>query len=84
MSHFFNCQKINIITTGGTIEKTYSEKDGSLKNRTTAVKEIILAKLRLPYLAVEVREALSKDSLFMDDNDREILYQNILLRILLL
>ena len=38
-----------IITTGGTIEKTYDEFDGSLENRGTFIKNRILSKLRLPY-----------------------------------
>lgn len=61
---------ILIITTGGTIEKTYDEFDGSLENRGTSIKNRILGKLRLPYTNIEVQPLLSKDSLYMDDNDR--------------
>lgn len=66
-----------IITTGGTIEKTYDEFDGSLENRGTTIKNRILAKLRLPYTHIIVDSLMSKDSLYMDDNDRELLYQAV-------
>lgn len=67
-----------IITTGGTIEKTYDEFDGSLENRGTSIKNRILSKLRLPYTNIHVHPLLSKDSLFMDDADRELICQTIL------
>lgn len=67
-----------IITTGGTIEKTYDEFDGSLENRGTSIKNRILSKLRLPYTNIHVVPLLSKDSLFMDDTDRELISKAIL------
>ena len=66
-----------IITTGGTIEKTYDEFDGSLENRGTSIKNRILSKLRLPYTHIHVHPLLSKDSLFMDDQDREMICKAI-------
>ena len=66
-----------IITTGGTIEKTYDEFDGSLENRGTSIKNRILSKLRLPYTNIHVLPLLSKDSLHMDDSDRELICQTI-------
>lgn len=66
-----------IITTGGTIEKTYDEFDGSLENRGTSIKNRILSKLRLPYTNIHVHPLISKDSLYMDDTDRELIYQTI-------
>jgi L-asparaginase len=66
-------KKIIIITTGGTIEKTYDEFDGSLENRGTSIKNRILSKLRLPYTDIAVLSLLSKDSLYMDDNDRKLI-----------
>lgn len=66
-----------IITTGGTIEKTYDEFDGSLENRGTSIKNRILSKLRLPYTNIHVTPLFSKDSLFMDDTDRELIYQTL-------
>ncbi|MGZ3745867.1 MAG: asparaginase, partial [Pseudobdellovibrionaceae bacterium] len=60
-------QDVIIITTGGTIEKTYNEFDGSLENRGTSIKNRILSKMRLPYTNITVFPVLSKDSLYMDD-----------------
>lgn len=72
-----NPQKIIIITTGGTIEKTYSEFDGSLMNRESIINDQIFKKLRLPYTELEVFSIFSKDSLEMDDDDREFLLSSI-------
>lgn len=66
-----------IITTGGTIEKTYNEFDGSLENRGTSMRNRILSKLRLPYTNIGVYPLLSKDSLYMDDNDRDMIFRTI-------
>ena len=68
---------ILIITTGGTIEKTYDEFDGSLENRGTSIKNRILSKLRLPYTNIIVHPVLSKDSLYMDDSDRKLIAETI-------
>lgn len=68
---------ILIITTGGTIEKTYDEFDGSLENRGTSIKNRILSKLRLPYTNIIVHPVLSKDSLYMDDEDRKLIAETI-------
>lgn len=68
---------ILIITTGGTIEKTYDEFDGSLENRGTSIKNRILSKLRLPYTNIIVHPVLSKDSLYMDDSDRKLISDTI-------
>lgn len=66
-----------IITTGGTIEKTYDEFDGSLENRGASIRNKILTKLRLPYTNIHVISIMSKDSLHMDDNDRKIICETI-------
>lgn len=70
-------QKITIITTGGTIEKTYSELDGSLSNRESIINDNILKKLRLPYTQIEIFSILAKDSLDMTDDDREFIAASI-------
>ena len=70
-------QKIIVITTGGTIEKTYSEFDGSLSNRESVINDHIIKKLRLPYTELEVFSILAKDSLDMTDEDREFLVASI-------
>lgn len=63
-------RKIALITTGGTIEKTYDEQTGELANRRSIVRRM-LAELRLEETGVEVREVMSKDSLDMTEADRE-------------
>ena len=42
---------IAILTTGGTIEKTYNETDGSLRN-VSSILDDILRRLRLPSLTI--------------------------------
>ncbi len=63
-------RQITLITTGGTIEKTYDEMTGELSNRKSVVRRM-LARLRLEDTAVSIIELLSKDSLHMTDEDRE-------------
>jgi L-asparaginase len=63
-------RKIMLITTGGTIEKTYDEQTGDLVNRRSIVRRM-LSELRLEDTEVEVVELLSKDSLDMTEADRE-------------
>lgn len=70
-------QDVIIITTGGTIEKTYNEFDGSLENRGTSIKNRILSKMRLPYTNILVQPLLSKDSLFMTDEDRSLIAASV-------
>jgi L-asparaginase len=64
---------LTILATGGTIEKIYDEFEGSLQNRDTIVKNKILQRLRLPYTEISVKQIMSKDSLYMDDADREFI-----------
>ncbi len=66
-------KNLTILTTGGTIEKTYDESEGSLENRETIVKNKLLQKLRLPYTEMKVSCLMSKDSLHMDLKDRELI-----------
>lgn len=70
-------QDVILITTGGTIEKTYNEFDGSLENRGTSIKNRILTKMRLPYTNIVVFPILSKDSLHMTDDDRSLIAETI-------
>ena len=58
-----------MITTGGTIEKTYDEATGSLVNQNSLVRRM-LGRLRLEGTLVNVIELMSKDSLHMTDDDR--------------
>lgn len=68
--------RINIITTGGTIEKTYDENDGTLFNRETVIKKKLNDKLRLPYTEIVISSLMSIDSLDMDlEHRQKILYK---------
>ena len=71
-------QKIIILTTGGTIEKTYDEIEGSLHNRETIIRHRIEDGLRLPYTKIEVKSLMAKDSLDMDQDDRVIILNAIM------
>jgi L-asparaginase len=64
--------KLTILTTGGTIDKTYDEFQGSLRNSHTVL-DVILDGLRLPDLFVRHVEVMHKDSLDMTEEDREII-----------
>jgi L-asparaginase len=68
--------RISILTTGGTIEKTYHESDGTLRN-VGSVLEHILAELRLPGLDIRRVSVMSKDSLDMTDRDRRLILQAV-------
>lgn len=60
---------ITLITTGGTIEKTYDEATGELSNRGSIVRRM-LNRLRLEDTRITTIELLSKDSQFITDEDR--------------
>lgn len=62
-------RRVTLITTGGTIEKTYDEQTGELSNRRTLVRRM-LEELRLEETDVSVLELMSKDSLDMTEADR--------------
>ena len=70
-------KNIWILTTGGTIEKSYSEDEGSLENRESLLQRKLIEKLRIPYTEVKVKTLMAKDSLHMTDEDREIIFQSI-------
>jgi L-asparaginase len=63
-------QRINLIATGGTIEKVYSEQSGSVANVDNKI-DRYLRLLRLPDSEVQVIRLMNKDSLEMTDADRE-------------
>lgn len=62
-------RQITLITTGGTIEKTYDEGSGQLLNQGSIVRRM-LGRLRLVDTQVRIVELMSKDSLLMTDEDR--------------
>ncbi|MGB0715124.1 MAG: asparaginase domain-containing protein [Phycisphaerae bacterium] len=63
---------VRIITTGGTIAKTYNEVDGSLRPQSPVI-EGILGQLRLPDLEVNYQHLLAKDSLDLNESDRTMI-----------
>ena len=64
---------IHIITTGGTIEKSYDELDGTLENRASLINKLVVDNLRLPYTELNFHPLLKKDSLHFTDEDRNLL-----------
>jgi L-asparaginase len=67
---------VAILTTGGTIEKTFDETDGSLRN-VGSVLDALLKELRLPDLTVTQVPVMSKDSLDMTPDDRDRILQGV-------
>jgi L-asparaginase len=64
---------VRIFVTGGTFDKEYHERDGSLFFKDTHLHEMLqLGRCRVP---VEVRTLMMVDSLEMDDQDRELILQ---------
>lgn len=63
-------RNFTLITTGGTIEKTYDEAAGVLVNRRSIVRRMLM-RLRLEDASVSIIELMSKDSLVMTEDDRE-------------
>ena len=61
--------KVNVITTGGTIEKVYSEQTSSVENLDSKI-DRYLGRLRLPDCDVRVTPLMNKDSLEMTACDR--------------
>jgi L-asparaginase len=63
-------QTLYLITTGGTIEKVYLERTGSVANLGRKIDKY-LCKLRLPGLNIKTAHIMNKDSLEMTAADRE-------------
>jgi L-asparaginase len=68
--------KLTILTTGGTIDKTYDEYAGSLHNVRTVLDDI-LTSLRLPDVFIRHVTVMHKDSLDMTDEDRQIVLKAV-------
>jgi L-asparaginase len=62
-------QAIYVITTAGTIEKSYSERTGKLLNLAPKV-GAYLAQIRLPHTRIKNVRLLSKDSVELTGEDR--------------
>ena len=67
-------KRVALISTGGTIEKTYDELHGVLDN-TKSVLDVVLASLQLYGVDIVRVPLLNKDSLEMTSADHELLVQ---------
>ncbi len=74
-------KEVVILSTGGTIEKSYNEFDGSLSNQGTIIQKEIVDQLRLPYTKVTLIGLFAKDSLHLTDYDRILLMKSIKLQL---
>lgn len=68
--------KIEVLTTGGTIEKIYSEQSGTVQNVVARINQYI-SQLRLPDTQIEITQLMNKDSLEMTDLDREYVLEAV-------
>jgi L-asparaginase len=68
--------KVDVITTGGTIEKIYSEQSSTVENLDNQI-DRYLGRLRLPDCDVRVVPLMNKDSLEMTDADRAAILELI-------
>ena len=64
--------RLALISTGGTIEKTYQPRSGELLN-ATSVLDHMLAQLELPQLEIVRHLLMNKDSLEMTDSDHGLI-----------
>ncbi len=62
--------RIALLSTGGTIEKTYNESDGTITNQRSVL-EIMLAGLMLRGVVIDRVAVMNKDSLQMSAHDHE-------------
>lgn len=69
-------QIIYLVTTGGTIEKEYSEQLGMVLNRGSKIGQY-LKHLRLPDADVRIVSVINKDSLQMTEEDRACLVAEV-------
>src|ERR1700761_2741494 len=76
----YRCMRIHLITTGGTIEKIYSEQTGQVENLGAKI-DRYLHQLRLPDAQIEVLPLMNKDSLEMTEEDRELVLSVVKARI---
>ena len=67
-----NARRIAIISTGGTIEKTYDELAGVLTNRVSNL-DILLASLELRGVDLVRVPLMNKDSLDMSERDHDLI-----------
>jgi L-asparaginase len=73
---------IFLIATGGTIEKSYSERTGQVSNFESKI-ESYIDKIWLPHTRISVVSLLSKDSRDLTPEDRKFLLAEIFARVFL-
>lgn len=67
-----SARRIALISTGGTIEKTYDELSGALSN-ALSVLDVMLASLQLDGVEIVRVPLLNKDSLDLDEADHRLI-----------
>jgi L-asparaginase len=72
--------RIHLVTTGGTIEKIYSEQTGQVENLIAKIDQY-LHRLRLPDAQVDVTPLMNKDSLEITEEDRELMLEAVKARV---
>ena len=71
---------VHLLSCGGTIEKIYSERTGSVENVEDKIVRY-LDRLRLPDTEVETTRLMNKDSLEMNDADRNAVVERVKARL---
>jgi L-asparaginase len=71
---------VHLLSCGGTIEKIYSERTGSVENVEDKIVRY-LDRLRLPDTEVETTRLMNKDSLEMNDADRNSVVEAVKTRL---
>jgi L-asparaginase len=66
-------RRIALISTGGTIEKTYDELSGVLANTQVSVLDVMLASLELRGVEIQRVALMNKDSLDMTPEDHTLI-----------
>jgi len=65
-------RRIALVSTGGTIEKTYDELSGVLANRVSVL-DVMLASLQLHGVQIDRVALMNKDSLEMSEADHDLI-----------
>lgn len=65
-------KRIALISTGGTIEKTYDELSGVLSNRVSVL-DVLLGSLQLRGIEIDRVSLMNKDSLEMSESDHDLI-----------
>ena len=69
-------RRIALLSTGGTIEKTYDELSGVLKNELSVL-DVMLASLELRGVAIDRVRLMNKDSLDMTPEDHTLIANSV-------